>query len=138
MRYLKLYESFGTQDKDIEKFVEILDHPRQNDDGFLEQEGEVSISEDIENSKAAKRGLEAIEKDPGLLNSPLVKGLFKEWNIVTIVIDRPYDTVYITYDWMTPDQWEAGNYDDSDYTYAEYLEEWGVDMDPMWVKIEWP
>jgi hypothetical protein len=60
MRYLKLYESFGTQDEDIKKFVEILDHPRQNDDGFLEQEGEVSISGDIENSEAAKRGLEAI------------------------------------------------------------------------------
>ena len=138
MKHLKLYESFGTQEEDIKKFFGVLDFPRQQEEGFLETEGIIEISSDIERKESAKRGLEAIEKDPGLLNSPLVKALFDEWMIRDIEIDRPNDVILVKYGWMTPQQWEEGNYDDTEYTYTEYLENFGVDMDPMWVKIQWP
>ena len=109
--------------KVIEDFREVLDFPRQNEDGFLVGSGVVEYEHDIK-GKSYETGYRWIKENPEILEIPQIKSLLEEWAILGIEF-LPDGDIQITYEPMTRKQWDIGGYDDTGMTYSEYLEEFG-------------
>ena len=122
-KHIKLFEQFMGSDpiEQVKKFIEVLDFPRQNPDGYIMSTGEVSISNNILGSEY-EEGYNIISKDPEILNDPEIIKEMDKYLIREINIDTKNDIVSIDYLPMSKSEYYNQNYDDGDLTYAEYLE----------------
>ena len=109
--------------KVIKDFVEVLDFPRQNEDGFLLGSGVVEYEYDIK-GKSYETGYRWIKENPEILEIPQIKSILEELSIVGIEFLSDGD-IQVTYMPMTRKQWDTGSYDDTGMTYDEYMEEFG-------------
>ena len=109
--------------KVIKDFVEVLDFPRQNEDGFLLGSGVVEYEYDIK-GKSYETGYRWIKENPEILEIPQIKSILEELSIVGIEF-LPDGDIQVTYMPMTRKQWDTGSYDDTGMTYDEYTEEFG-------------
>jgi hypothetical protein len=125
MKHIKPITLFDAPDptKDIKKFMEVLDFPRQHEDGFLLGSGIVSYRYDISGSPYDD-GYKLIKSHPEVLEIPEIKSLMEEWSIAGIEF-LPDEDVQVTYMPMTRNQWDTGGYDDTGMNYDEYVEEFG-------------
>jgi hypothetical protein len=131
MRHIKIFESFkpitliDVPDpmKVIKDFCDVLDFPRQNEDGFLLGSGVVDYEYDIK-GKSYEDGYRWIKENPEILEIPEIKKLLSEWSILGIEF-LPDGDIQVTYEPMTKSQWDIGGYDDTGMSYKEYLEEFG-------------
>lgn len=131
MRHIKIFESFkpitliDVPDpiKIIKDFREVLDFPRQHEDGFLLGSGIVDYDYDIK-GKSYETGYRWVKENPEILEIPEVKDLLEELSIAGIEILENGD-VQVTYMPMTKKEWNLGGYDDTGMNYDEYLEEFG-------------
>jgi len=109
--------------KVIKDFVEVLDFPRQHEDGFLLGSGVVEYEYDIK-GKSYETGYRWIKENPEILEIPQIKSILEELSIVGIEFLSDGD-IQVTYMPMTRKQWDPGGYDDTGMTYDEYTEEFG-------------
>jgi hypothetical protein len=134
MIHIKYFELFETANpitlidipdplKVMEEFMEVLDLPRQNDDGFLMGSGEVSYQDTIM-GKRYETGYRWIKENPEILELPQVKALMGEWLIMGIEFEQNGD-ILVTYEPMSKKDWDRGDYDDSGMDYEEYIETFG-------------
>jgi hypothetical protein len=122
-KHIKLFEQFMSSDDidKVKKFIEVLDFPRQNPEGYIMPSGEVSISGDILGSEY-EEGYNIISKNPEILNDPEIIKEMEQYLIGDINIDTENDTVSIDYFPMSKSEYYDKNYDDDGLTYDEYLE----------------
>ena len=109
--------------KAIKDFAEVLDFPRQHEDGFLLGSGVVEYEYDIK-GKSYETGYRWIKENPEILEIPQIKSILEELSIVGIEF-LPDGDIQVTYMPMTRKQWDTGSYDDTGMTYDEYVEEFG-------------
>ena len=109
--------------KAIKDFAEVLDFPRQHEDGFLLGSGVVEYEYDIK-GKSYETGYRWIKENPAILEIPQIKSILEELSIVGIEFLSDGD-IQVTYMPMTRKQWDTGSYDDTGMTYDEYVEEFG-------------
>lgn len=123
MKHIKPIKLFDIPDpiQIIKKFRDVLDFPRQHDDGFLVKSGTVDYIYDIKGTPY-EDGYKWIKEKPGILEIPEVKSLLDEWSIILVDVQGNGD-VFVEYSPMTKKEWDLGNYDDTGMTYDEYLEE---------------
>lgn len=144
MKHIKLFETFMDDSEiqdliddldeiglgeidlaELQQLLEILDFPRQTDEGHLVTDGKVSISKEINTEPGAKIALAIIERNPSVLKNPKVLKLLDEWMVDTIKIDRGKDSVEVTYKPMSRQAYDDGDFESNDgSTYEEYLENW--------------
>ena len=134
MRHIKYFELFETVNpitlidipdplKVMEEFMEVLDLPRQNDDGFLMGSGEINYQDTIM-GKRYETGYRWIKENPEILELPQVKALMGEWLIMGIEFEQNGD-ILVTYEPMSKKDWDRGDYNDSGMDYEEYIETFG-------------
>lgn len=123
MKHIKLFENFESNFIDpVKKFIEVLDYPRQNPEGYIVSRGEISISGDILGTDY-ERGYDIISKYPEILEYPEIKKSMDEYLIRGINIDTKNDTISIDYLPVSRSEYYANDFDDIDgLTYDEYLE----------------
>lgn len=119
MKYIKLFEAW--ENNELSTFIEVLDFPRQNPEGYLMSFGEISISRDVIGSRY-EPGYNAIVENPEILNSPEFRNLMDKYLIQDINIDEENDTIDINYFPMSRSEYYTNNYDDDGLSYEEYLE----------------
>ena len=144
MKHIKLFETFmdnseigdlindlngvGLGEIDLaewQQLFEVLDYPRQNQEGYLVTSGKVSISKEINTEPGAKIALAVIERNPSVLKNTQVLGLMDEWMIKAIKIDRGKDSVKVTYKPMSRKAYDEEGFEDNDgFNYDEYLKHW--------------
>jgi hypothetical protein len=109
--------------KDVEIFMEVLDFPRQGEDGFLEQDGEIDYPHFIKGTKY-EPGYNLFKSDPTISDIPEIKEIMDEWKINSIEIKDNND-IYIKYNPMSKKEWVDGDYEESaEMDYYEYVWDW--------------
>lgn len=125
MKHIKPIKLFDIQDpiEIIKRFRDLLDFPRQNEDGFLVKNGTIDYIYDIKGTEY-EDGYRWVKEYPDILEIPEVKSLLEDWSIILVDIKKNGD-VFVEYSPMTKKEWDLGHYDDTGMTYAEYLKEFG-------------
>jgi hypothetical protein len=106
--------------KIMEEFREVLDFPRQNEEGFLVKVGLVDYADEIKGTRF-ETGYSWAKSNPEILEVPEIKNMMEEWSISEIEF-LPNGDVQIIYEPMTKKEWDMGSYSDSGMSYEEYLE----------------
>jgi len=127
MKNIKLFESFSKMD-DISKFIDVLDEPRQNPEGFL------LGSDDLDfwrfERAGAGEGLKEFLKNPGILDDPEVRKLMDSF-LIDRVESNGDDSITVYYLPMSKSEWVAQHFSDyedeegNSMSYEEYLENFG-------------
>lgn len=123
MKHIKPIKLFDIPDpiQIIKTFRDVLDFPRQHDDGFLVKSGTIYYMDDIKGTEY-EDGYKWVKENPDILQIPKIKSLLEEWSIILVDIQENGD-IFVEYSPMTKKEWDLGHYDDTGMSYDEYLDQ---------------